>query len=296
MSDPDIFVYLYASHGQGKEDAVLAISMPENKARCIQPRPREILGTLRFKLVVPAHDTSSQQHMDNPSVPIQWKKELAKGVFGVVSHVFNVTTGVEHAPERAQEQGSVQQRAEELEEGSLEYANGGTLSNHPTASDPKEAEYLRQTLSALTAIHTRSPPIVHRPKLGVSVASRDIKPDNMLLFVAPDGSICLQLGDFGLGKKSDQLETFCGTLLCTQHPRYTPKYGEKGQIVVLHPGRRHLVVSLLWSLANDRAGLPEYPPSYKKSPTRWNDAVLKLFKKKAEEGKQDHVVSSCTVQ
>ena len=43
MADPDVYAYLYANEGRGEANALLAISMPENAARCIPPRRREIL-------------------------------------------------------------------------------------------------------------------------------------------------------------------------------------------------------------------------------------------------------------
>ena len=73
---------------------------------------------------------------------------------------------------------------------SFEYANGGSLSLHPATPTLEEVRYMCQLLSALAAMHTRSSPIVHQ----------DIKPDNILRFVSPDGSICVKFANFGLSK------------------------------------------------------------------------------------------------
>ena len=97
----------------------------------------EFIGELQFRLVVPPQDIKSQQYIDNvtrfhqgtadaadlieflrirslpatelstptgsrtpssrPSGLIHWKKKLGEGVFGTVTHIFNVTTGEEYA-------------------------------------------------------------------------------------------------------------------------------------------------------------------------------------------------------
>ena len=79
----------------------------------------EFIGELQFRLVVPPQDIESPQYIDNvtrfrqgtadaadliertpsskPSGPIRWTKKLGEGVFGIVTHIFNVTTGAEYA-------------------------------------------------------------------------------------------------------------------------------------------------------------------------------------------------------
>jgi hypothetical protein len=41
--------------------------------------------------------TETRTPSSKPSGPIRWKKKLGEGVFGIVTHVFNVTTGAEYA-------------------------------------------------------------------------------------------------------------------------------------------------------------------------------------------------------
>ena len=50
---------------------------------------------------------------------------------------------------------------------------------------------LEHLSSALDYLHSMTPPLLHR----------DLKPENILCVKSPgDGSICLKLADFGLGK------------------------------------------------------------------------------------------------
>ena len=153
---------------------------------------------------------------------------------------------------------------------SFEYANGGSLDLYPATSTLEEVQYMCQLLSALTAMHTRTPPVVHR----------DIKPDNILRFVSPDGSIHVKLADFGLGKNADQLKTFCGSL------RYAaPEIYAK---VITKDAERYTASVDIWSLAvvfAERAGgLPEYYNSYKTSTTAWNTAVSQYFWNQSDGG------------
>ena len=155
---------------------------------------------------------------------------------------------------------------------SCEYANGGSLDLCPATSTLDEVQYTCQLLSALTAMHTRTPPIVHR----------DIKPDNILRFVSPDGSIRVKFADSGLGKNADQLKTFCGSL------RYAaPEIYAK---VVTKDAERYTAGVDIWSLAvvfAERAGgLPEYYNSYKTSTTAWNTAVSEYFWNQSEGGSE----------
>ena len=129
-----------------------------------------------------------------------------------------------------------------------------------------------QLLSALTTMHTRTPPIVHR----------DIMPDNILRFVSPDSSIRVKLADFSLGKNADQLKTFCGSL------RYAaPEIYAK---VVMKDAECYTAGINIWSLAvvfAERAGgLPEYYNSYKISTTAWNTAVLQYFWNQSDGGSE----------
>ena len=67
----------------------------------------------------------------------------------------------------------------------------------------QEIEYACQLLSALTYLHTREPPIAHW----------DIKPENILCFVANDGKVTVKFADFGLTKHASHLKTMCGTYM-----------------------------------------------------------------------------------
>ena len=142
---------------------------------------------------------------------------------------------------------------------SFEYANGGSLSLYPATSTLDEVQYMCQSLSALAAMHTRSPPIFHR----------DIKADNILRFALPDGSIRVKFADFGLSKNTDQLTTFYGTLWYAATEIYAK--------VVTKDAERYSAGVDIWSLAvvfaEMAGGLPEYHNSYKTSTTAWNKAV-----------------------
>ena len=155
---------------------------------------------------------------------------------------------------------------------SFEYANGGSLDMHPATSTLDEVRYMCQLLSALVAMHTRTPPIVHR----------DIKPENILRFVSPDGSIRVKFTDFGLGKNTDQLKTFCGTLRYAA-PEIYSKMAERH-------AKQYTVAVDIWSLAvvfAERAsGLPKYYKSYGTSTTAWNKAVLEYVMNQPEEGSE----------
>ncbi|TQW02990.1 tousled-like kinase [Cordyceps javanica] len=81
----------------------------------------------------------------------------------------------------------------------LEYAPRGNLGMEEKISFRETVSITCQCLSALVYLHSRD--IVHR----------DIKPDNILVFLREKGRIEVKLSDFGTSKVSKQFQTFCGT-------------------------------------------------------------------------------------
>lgn len=81
----------------------------------------------------------------------------------------------------------------------LEYQPFGALSEQHHILRNEVIIILQQGLSALTYLHGRTPPIAHR----------DIKPANILVHTR--NPLLIKLGDFGLSKASENLNTLCGT-------------------------------------------------------------------------------------
>ncbi|KHN99767.1 CAMK family protein kinase [Metarhizium album ARSEF 1941] len=156
--------------------------------------------------------------------PIYLKKELGRGGFGVVTHHWNVSTGEESAVKEALQKDEIN-LDEWLKEGTLlrrlshknivkvqnvitdppqlwlEYASKGSLRNCENITVAESVSILRQILSALVYLHESMPQIVHR----------DIKPDNILVRRRTSDEITVVLGDFGLYKEGESLNTACGT-------------------------------------------------------------------------------------
>ncbi|UKZ52473.1 hypothetical protein TrVGV298_006250 [Trichoderma virens] len=208
-----------------------------------------------------------------PSNPAHCTKVLGEGAFGIMTHMFMVQTGEEYAVKEPKNKSKNGYRLEDWKKEAdilsdiqhdnivalldakfdpwpqlfFEYANGGSLSYHPVISDLEEIRYMRQLLSAMAAMHKRCPPIVHR----------DIKPDNILCFFSPDGTMSVKFADFGLGKNSEQLETYSVD-----------------------------VWSLAVVFAERQNGFPEHPNSYDLNPTAWSTAVWKHCRDKSQGGSE----------
>ncbi|OAA58602.1 Protein kinase-like domain protein [Niveomyces insectorum RCEF 264] len=254
---------LYNEQGRGKRSDFVWIvgghDMPQKRGKIIVVFHRH----LQFEIVVSSHDITSQSYMDKvdqlrqgtanaedllggldlsrpqterasgaqtPGTgPIFLTEKLGEGTFGVVTRLFNVSTGEECALKepsaRAVRKRTVKVDAWKKEArimgrishdhivaffGSdftssprlwFEYVPRGTLSEHDL-SVVECVQVARQCLSALAYLHGQDPPIVHR----------DIKPDNILVQDRYGDAICVKFGDFGLSRASRDPTTICGSL------------------------------------------------------------------------------------
>lgn len=152
----------------------------------------------------------------------------------------------------------------------FEYANGGCLSSYDATSDLEEIRYMQQLLSAMAAMHERSPPIVHR----------DIKPDNILCFFSPDGTMRVKFADFGLGKNTGQLKTYCGSP-AYMAPEIYAKRDRKDESF-------YTPAVDVWSLAvvfaERQHGFPQSTSSDGGIATGWPEAVLEHYRGTSREG------------
>ncbi|TKA60932.1 hypothetical protein B0A55_12653, partial [Friedmanniomyces simplex] len=185
------------------------------------------LGALGIQSVAStAVPTGTHTPMQDPILLEQ--ETLGRGAYGVVTRVWDVSTGREYASKRftnldksdwEKEASLMRQSPHEhivrlcfaMEKPSpqlvMEYVPLGHLERQHCRRKISEDEaitILQQVLSALVFLHEQSPPIVHR----------DIKPENLL--VQSREPIHIKLGDFGLPKASEDLKTLCGT------PMYLP--------------------------------------------------------------------------
>ncbi|KAK3897708.1 kinase-like domain-containing protein [Staphylotrichum tortipilum] len=177
----------------------------------------------------PPTEPPSGAHSPPGEGPITLQKKLGEGGFGVVWHVWDVSTGEEHAlkqpsdrairerrvnvhrwREEARMLGQIQhphivtllgQDFIDLPRLELEYLPCGPLHAQRGLTPRECLDVLRQCLSALDDLHGRHPPIVHR----------DISPGNILVRQRDEDNIHVKLADFGLTKESDDLVTMCGT-------------------------------------------------------------------------------------
>ncbi|KAK4064088.1 uncharacterized protein Triagg1_9244 [Trichoderma aggressivum f. europaeum] len=230
------------------------------------------------------------------SDPAYWSRVLGNGSFGIVTHIFNTCTGEEYAlkePKNTSKTGyRLQDWKKEVDIISniqhdhivtlleakfdpwpqlfFEYANGGSLSSYDATSDLDEIRYMRQLLSAMAAMHERSPPIVHR----------DIKPDNILCFFSPDGTMRVKFADFGLGKNTEQLKTYCGSPAYMAPEIYHKRDREDESF--------YTTAVDVWSLAvvfsERQHGFPQSTSSDGGIATGWPEAVLEHYRGKSREG------------
>ncbi|KAL7935635.1 putative serine/threonine protein kinase [Trichoderma chlorosporum] len=237
----------------------------------------------------------TQESLSIPSRPIYLKKAvLGEGTYGIVTHVYNVTNAEESALKEPKGKFTLQGWENEVDIISaiphdhivklidynyeprpqlfFEYANGGSFGAYKATSDLDEVRYMRQLLSAMKAMHDCSPPIVHR----------DIKPDNILCFFSPDGTMSVKFADFGLGKKSEPLQTFCGTLAYAA-PEIYDKVCDKNRSC-------YTPAVDVWSLAvvfaERQHGLPEYLYRYTESTVAWNSVVWEHFREQSRGGSE----------
>ncbi|KAK4243398.1 kinase-like domain-containing protein [Corynascus novoguineensis] len=243
------FVWIIGGHGIPQEKDIIVITINKN---------------LKFQIVVARHDITSQRYIDNvnrfrqgtanaenlfgrldlrsrpqterasgahtPGTgPIVLRKKLGEGTFGVVTHLWDVSTADEYAlkepSERAVRENRVRVDAWRKEAGIMsrlshdyivtlidsdftsvprlrfEYVPGGTLADYADLSTGECLQILRQCLSALVYLHGHEPPIVHR----------DIKRSNILVRHRHPNNIYVKLGDFGISREGADPTTICGT-------------------------------------------------------------------------------------
>ncbi|KFH48245.1 Inhibitor of nuclear factor kappa-B kinase subunit beta-like protein [Hapsidospora chrysogenum ATCC 11550] len=221
---------------------------------------------------------------------IHLRKRLGEGGFGVVTHLWNVSTGSEcvvkepvanavrkkmnfEAWEReARIMGLVSHSQAHVvrlltwvpdpyPQLYLEYVPGGSLDGYESITYSETLTILQQSLSALDYLHGRSPPIAHR----------DIKPANILVQYRFEGDIYVKLADFGVSKDSSELMTFCGTRKYFAPEVHYSGYQYGGM-------QRYTVAVDIWSLgvvACELAyGLPSYH-EYRNAGVEWCRTIVK---------------------
>ncbi|KAL5095536.1 hypothetical protein Trisim1_000307 [Trichoderma cf. simile WF8] len=231
-----------------------------------------------------------------PSDPAYWSRVLGNGSFGIVTHIFNTWTGEEYALKEPKNKSKTGYRLEDwkrevdiisniqhdhivtLLEAKFdpwpqlffEYANGGCLSSYDPTSDLEEIRYMRQLLSAMAAMHERSPPIVHR----------DIKAENILCFFSPDGTMRVKFADFGLGKNTERLKTYCGSPVYMAPEIFAKRDREDESF--------YTPAVDVWSLAvvfaERQHGFPQSTSSDGELPTDWPEVVQGHYRAKSQEG------------
>ncbi|KAF1994018.1 kinase-like protein [Amniculicola lignicola CBS 123094] len=302
------------------------------------PPVLNVTGDVQFKVVVPPRDITSQDYIDRVarfrqgtadpedlfaslvlrsalgtqpptgthtapklSDPALVKKTLGKGAFGIVTYVWNATTGEEYALKEPLEKfiqsGKVitedwKREAQVMgyishdhivafrdatfspwPQLTFEYVPGGSLDTCINLSTFENVQVLRQLLSALQYLHGQNPPIGHR----------DIKPDNILVLYRRSSGIYVKFADFGLAKAADYLKTFCGTMQFA-----APEIYKKAPDPVAAADVRYSVAVDIWSLgvviASRECGLPYYKESYRTSAVAWIQVVLQHVKDHQEKG------------
>ncbi|RDA87990.1 hypothetical protein CP532_3426 [Ophiocordyceps camponoti-leonardi (nom. inval.)] len=175
-------------------------------------------------------DTKLPAQQNMPSTDkIYLQKFLGRGGHGAVRHFWNVSNGHQFALKEPIERGHldrvVDRDAWEREirimkkishphivrlfnatcdphpQLLLSYAPAGSLEDQQSITPGETISILQQCLSALTYLHEKKPPIVHR----------DIKPGNILVQHRSRGNIYVMFGDFGIARDNSELSTICGT-------------------------------------------------------------------------------------
>ncbi|KAL8310377.1 hypothetical protein RB597_010294 [Gaeumannomyces tritici] len=163
-----------------------------------------------------------------PSRHVTAHKKLGTGGFGVVYHVWNVSTGEEYAlkePKKGSGHDAQWKREIVIMKRishkhivslinsclppspwlHLEYMPEGSISDHLHAGksfDERECkQILAQSSDALAYLHSQDPRIVHR----------DVKPGNILILRRRPDDLFIKFADFGISREGDTLKTFCGT-------------------------------------------------------------------------------------
>ncbi|KAF2188831.1 kinase-like protein [Zopfia rhizophila CBS 207.26] len=214
----------------------------------------ELHEYLKFQIVVSKHETT-----------------LGKGAFAVVTHSWDVSTGIEYACKKPRDRERFDRESWEKEIDImseirhdhivqlchwdetplpclyLEYLPFGNLEYQHRKrhiSYEESLTILHQSLSALEYLHGRKRPIVHR----------DIKPENILVLTRDP--LYIKLVDFGLAKAGGSLITFCGTE--TYCPPEIAKYFGLSKLVLKD---KYTEAVDIWSLGVVilRFALPDLP-------------------------------------
>ncbi|KPM39123.1 hypothetical protein AK830_g7448 [Neonectria ditissima] len=219
-------------------------------------------------------------------------KKLGEGSFGVVTHLWNVSTGDERVVKeptlKAIRKGKVDEKAWRREARImgqvshphivqlvassftphprlyLEYMPCGSLEDHEDVSYNETLTIVSQCLSALAYLHGRETPIAHR----------DIKPANILVQYRFDGNISVKLGDFGLSRDRAELMTLCGT----QKYLAPEMYSELQRYVGNKTRLGYTAVVDIWSLGvvacELACGLPRYKDRYRDDGVAWCESIV----------------------
>ncbi|KAJ4311316.1 hypothetical protein N0V84_010521 [Fusarium piperis] len=300
-----------------------------------------VLNTISFQIVVPSHPIRSPAYRDKvnrfkqgtataedllddlglsnpPTRPhtgahtpdtgeIHLRKKLGEGSFGVVTHLWNVSTGDERvvkAPtlkairKKKVNEGAWHREARimgqvshphivQLIESSftphprlyLEYVPCGSLEDHGDISYNETLTIVSQCLSALAYLHGRETPIAHR----------DIKPANILVQYRFDGDISVKLGDFGLSRDRAELMTLCGTQMYL-----APEIHSELQRYVGNETRLgYTTVVDIWSLGvvacELACGLPRYKDRYRDNGVAWCESIVARLQKALQKNPNDLV-------
>ncbi|KKZ64590.1 hypothetical protein EMCG_09486 [[Emmonsia] crescens] len=196
----------------------------------------------------------SQVQTPTPDPILLEQKVLGSGSFGVVTHHWDVSTGVEYACKKPL--GTLNKKMQQSWEKEvrimgrithenivkfypaieslvpclyLEYLPCGSLEKQHRQNPISYREtftILRQCLSALKYLHEQNPPIAHR----------DLKPANIL--VRERDPLHVQLADFGLAKEGTSLRSHVGT-----KPYLPPEFA-----TAVKPREKYTVKVDIWSL------------------------------------------------
>ncbi|KAM3429694.1 hypothetical protein NHJ13734_008069 [Beauveria thailandica] len=121
-----------------------------------------------------------------------WKKRIGAGAFGTVYYAWDVKTREPHIIEL------MLHSLTPIPKLYFEYAPGKSLAEYTTTSTFLQNQQIAvQLLDALNYLHSRRVPLVHR----------DIKPENVLVKVWTQPDVHVKLGDFGLAKSEDLIQT-----------------------------------------------------------------------------------------
>ncbi|KAM3516793.1 hypothetical protein NHJ13051_009578 [Beauveria bassiana] len=236
---------------------------------------------------------------------IHLRKKLGEGSFGVVTHLWNVSTGDEcvvKAPTlKAIQKRKVNEEAWHREARImgqvshphivqliassftphprlyLEYVPCGSLEDHEDISYNETLTIISQCLSALAYLHGSEAPIAHR----------DIKPANIFIQYRFDGDISVKLGDFGLSRDRAELMTLCGT-----QKYLAPEICSELQHYVSNETRlAYTAVVDIWSLGvvacELACGLPRYEDQYRNDGVAWCESIVARLQKALQKNPND---------